>query len=407
MIFVGDDWAEAHHDVCVMTETGEQVAYEKLPEGIEGISRFHELVADHVSDPGEVVVGIETDQGLWVDALVAAGYQVFGLNPFAVARYREWHHLSGAKSDRADAKLLADVVRTDRQNHRRVAGDSDVASATKVLARSHQNLIWERQRHLNGLRSKLRDYYPAGVELLAALPRRDAVAVLGRAPTPDSGRRLTRSQIKAALKNAGRQRRLDQRADEIWEILHTAHLDGPSAVADAFGAMTSATVAIIVTIDAQISELADTLAECFKKHPDADIYLSLPGIGDVIGARILGEFGDDPNRYASAKSRRNYAGTSPLTRQSGKMKHVRARWIRKRRLYDAIDHWALSACNNSPGARALYDHRKGQGDGHHQALRAVGNRLVAFLHGCLKTGTLYDENIAWAHQQTTEIKKAA
>ncbi|MFV1963339.1 MAG: IS110 family transposase [Acidimicrobiia bacterium] len=407
MIFVGDDWAEAHHDVCLMTETGEPLGYWKLPEGIEGIGRFHGLVASHVSDPSQVVVGIETDRGLWVDALVAGGYQVFGINPLSVARYRAQHHLSGAKSDRADAKLLADLVRTGRQNHRQVAGDSDVAEATRVLARSHQNLIWERQRHLNGLRSRLRDYYPAGVALLTALPQRDAVAVLGRAPTPDVGHRLTKPQIKAALKKGGRQRRFEPRVDEIHQILGTKHLDTPPVVADAFGAATTATVSIITTIDAQIAELANALEQCFKKHPDAAIYLSLPGIGDVIGARVLGEFGDDPNRYATAKSRRNYAGTSPLTKQSGRKKIVMARWIRKRRLYDAIDQWALTACNTSPGAKALYNHRRAQGDWHHQALRAVGNRLVGFLHGCLKTRTLYDENIAWQHQEPTAIKKAA
>ncbi len=407
MIFVGDDWAEAHHDVCLMTDSGETVGYWKLDEGIEGLSEFHELVAGQVSDPGDVVIGIETDRGLWVDALVAAGYQVFGINPLAVARYRDRHHLSGAKSDRADARLLADVVRTDRHNHRQVAGDSDLSDAVKVLARSHQNLIWERQRHLNTLRSKLRDYYPAGVELLSVLPQRDAVAVLGRAPTPQAGRRLTKPQIKAALKKGGRQRRLDPRTDEIHQILRVGHLNGPDVVASAFGATTTATVAIIETITTQIDELGHALEECFREHPDAAIYLSLPGIGDVIGARVLGEFGDDPNRFTDAKSRRNYAGTSPLTRQSGTRKTVTARWIRKRRLYDAIDQWAFTACNTSPGARALYDHRKNQGDGHHQALRAVGNRLVGFLHGCLKTRTLYDEDTAWAHQQPATHAKAA
>jgi len=266
MIFVGDDWAEAHHDVCLMSDTGEVVGYSKLDEGVEGIGRFHELVAEHVSDPSQVVVGIETDRGLWVDALVAAGYQVFGINPLAVAKYRQRHHLSGAKSDRADAKLLADVVRTDRQNHRRVAGDSDLGEATKVLARSHQNLIWEKQRHLNTMRSRLRDYYPAGVDLLQNMPKRDALAILGRAPTPALGRSLTKTQIKAALKKGGRQRRLDLRTDEIQQILRTEHLDGPDVVADAFGAATTATVAIVAAINEQISELADALEECFRKH---------------------------------------------------------------------------------------------------------------------------------------------
>ena len=120
---------------------------------------MHELIAEHAEDPAQVVIGIETDRGLSVDALTAAGYQVFAVNPLAAARYRDRHHVSGAKSDASDAKLLADLVRTDRHNHRRIAGDSGAAEAIKVLARAHQSLIWARTRHTNGLRSALREYY--------------------------------------------------------------------------------------------------------------------------------------------------------------------------------------------------------------------------------------------------------
>ena len=407
MIFVGDDWAESHHDVCLMSDSGEPIGYWKLPEGVEGLSKFHELVSEHVSDPLEVVIGIEVDRGLWVDALVAGGYQVYGVNPLAVSRYRERHHLSGAKSDRADAKLLADMVRTDRQNHRQVAGDSDLGQAIKVLARAHQNLIWERQRHLNGLRSSLRGYYPAAVELVKTVPPRDAVAVLGYAPTPDTGRSLTKTQIKAVLKKGGRQRRIDPTTDTIQQLLRADHLDGSPVVAEALGATTVATVTIIATINTQITVLATAMETSFRKHPDADIYLSIPGIGDVLGARVLGEFGDDPKRYADGKSRRNYAGTSPITRQSGTHKTVMTRYRRNRRLYAAIDHCAFTATRTSNGAKALYDQRKARGDGHHQALRVVGNRLVGILHGCLKNGTLYNEDTAWAHRQQQPEQKAA
>ena len=124
MIFVGDDWAEDHHNVYVMDADGARLASRRLPEGLAGIRGFHELVAAHVEEPGQVVIGIETDRGLWVAALGAAGYQVFAVNPLAVARYRDRHQVSGAKSDAGDAKLLADLVRTDRHNHRPLAGDS-------------------------------------------------------------------------------------------------------------------------------------------------------------------------------------------------------------------------------------------------------------------------------------------
>ena len=163
MIFVGIDWAEEHHDVHVMNPDGQPLGRARVPEGIDGIARLHALVADHADDPAEVVVGIETDRGLLVTSLVAAGYQVYAVNPRAVDRYRDRHAMSGAKSDGGDAKVLADLVRTDRHNHRQVAGDSDLAEAVKVTARAHQNLIWTRQRQLNQLRSALREYYPGAL----------------------------------------------------------------------------------------------------------------------------------------------------------------------------------------------------------------------------------------------------
>src|SRR3954463_5742823 len=399
MLFVGDDWAEDHHDVYLMNDTGDRLASRRLPEGLAGIRVLYGVIAQDAEDPGQGGIGIETDRGLWVDALTAAGYQVFAVNPLAAARYRDRHHVSGAKSDASDAKLLADLVRTDRHNHRPIAGDSPDAEAIKVLARAHQNLIWARTRHTNGLRSALREYYPAALEAFDDLSDRDALAILGRAPTPPDAGRLSLSKIRSALKTAGRQRNLDTRALQIQEMLRTEQLAAPAAVTAAFGATTRATVGIIAELNHQITDLEAELATHFEAHPDADIYRSLPGLGVILGARVLGEFGDDPNRYTTAKSRKNYAGTSPLTIASGKKRAVLARHVRNRRLYDAIDQWAFCALQSSPGARLFYDHRRAAGDLHHQALRALGNRLVGNLHGCLRHHTHYDEHKAWAHRQ--------
>jgi transposase len=402
MIFVGDDWAEDHHDVYVMDAEGARLASRRLPEGLAGIAALHEVIADHAIEPKEVVIGIETDRGLWVQALGVAGYQVFAINPLAVARYRDRHQVSGAKSDAGDAKVLADLVRTDRHNHRALAGDSAEAEAIKILARAHQNLIWARTRHTNALRSALREYYPAALEAFENLHDRDALAVLGRAPTPTDAAHLSLAKIRSALKHGGRQRNIDTRAQEIAAVLRTAQLAAPAPLTAAFAATTRAAVGIISELNRQITELETELATHFETHPDADIYLSLPGLGVILGARVLGEFGDDPNRYTTAKSRKNYAGTSPLTVASGKKRAILARRVRNRRLYDAIDQWALGAINNSPGARAFYDQHRAAGDLHHQALRALGNRLVGILHGCLRHHTHYSEYTAWAHRQTTQ-----
>jgi hypothetical protein len=402
MLFVGDDWAQDHHDVCVMDEAGTQLAARRLSEGLAGIGQLHDLIAAYAEDPSEVLVGIEKDHGLWVGALAASGYRVYAINPMAVARYRDRHRVSGAKSDGADAKLLADLVRTDRHNHRPLEGDSAQAEAIKVLARAHQNLIWTRARQISTLRAGLLEYYPAALQAFPSLGDRDrdrdALAVLGRAPTPDKGARLSLSKVAAALKAGGRQRGIDERARQIQALLRSEQLTAPEAVTAAYGAATSAAVNIVVALTNQISAVETELAQHFRTHPDADIYLSLPGLGVILGARVLGEFGDDPNRFTDAKCRKNYAGTSPVTVASGRKHAVMARHVRNRRLYDALDRWAFATLKCSPGSRAFYDQHRAAGDTHHQALRALGNRLVGILHGCLRHHRPYSENKAWAHR---------
>jgi len=155
---------------------------------------------------------------------------------------------------------------------------------------------------------------------------------------------------------------------------------------------------VISALAAQIAALEAELADRFDQHPDAKIIRSLPGLGMILGARALAEFGDDPNRFDEAKSRKNYAGTSPITRASGKHRVVLARYARNRRLADVCYSWAFSAISVSPGARAFYDQRRAAGDTHHRALRALANRLVGILHGCLRHQTPYDEHTAWAHR---------
>ncbi len=398
LVFVGHDWAEAHHDVFVEDESGRKLAGGRLPEGVEGVSRFHEMVAPLVEEPSDVVVATETDRGLFVGSLVAAGYTVLAVNPLSTSRYRERHSTSGAKSDPGDARVLADLARTDRHNHRPIAGDSDLAEAVKVLARAHQNLVWSRQRQLNQLRSTLREFYPAALAAFDELGSGDTLAVLAIAPTPTLGRGLSRSKIASALRRGGRQRRVEERAEEIQQALRSPQLEAPTVIADAMGASATALVAVIVELTAQIQRLEAELADRFEQHPNAKVIRSLPGLGMILGARVLGEFGDDPNRYADTKSRKNYAGTSPITKASGTRKVVLARYARNRHLADACYLWAFSALTASPGARAFYDQHRAAGDTHHRALRALANRLVGLLHGCLRHATPYDENTAWGHR---------
>src|SRR3984885_4505527 len=399
-LFVGDDWAEDHHDVEVMDEAGKVLAKRRLAEGAAGIAQLHGLVGGFLGEDGDgadVLVGIETDRGPWVAALAAAGYLVFAVNPLQAAQFRDRHGVSGAKSDAGDAHALADMVRTDSHQLRPAAGDTPEAQGIKVLARAHKTMIWERTRAVQRLRHQLREYFPAALEAFDDLDAPDTLELLARAPEPGRAARLTRAQVSAALKRAGR-RNITDRATAILAALRSEQLGQPPALTAAYAAAVRSLVAVLVTLNEQVKILQGQVEEDFGRHPDAEIILSQPGLGPILGARVLAEFGDDPNRYADGKARRNYAATSPITRASGKKKVVAARFVHNDRLVDALNGQAFAALTASPGARAFYDQQRAAGHGHNDALRRLANRLVGVLHGCLKTRTLYHEDTPWAHR---------
>ncbi|WP_344515461.1 IS110 family transposase [Dactylosporangium maewongense] len=408
MMWIGDDWAEDHHDIEIQGDGGRRLVRARLPEGLEGITRLHALIAesmpaswvqlDPVQAAGRVRIGI--DRGAWVQALRGAGYRVYAINPMSVARYRERHSTSGAKSDAGDAHVLAEIVRLDHAHHRAVAGDSPAAEAVKLVARAHRNLIWDRTRQVLRLRAALREFFPAALHAFDDLTASDALELLDRAPDPDQAARLPRLTIVAALRRAGR-RNLDAKADVIQQTLRRDQLRQPGPVQHAYAAIVSSQVQLINTLNVEIAEFGQVVAEHFGRHRDAERYLSLPGLGPVLGARVLGEFGDDPHRYTDSKAPRNYAGTSPITRASGSRRVVLARYARNRRLGDAVHQWAFCAMRGSPGARAYYQALRQRGTSHQAALRQLSNRLIGILHGCLKTGTTYDEATAWAKPQPT------
>ncbi|MFF0284091.1 IS110 family transposase [Rhodococcus aetherivorans] len=411
MLFIGDDWAEGQHDIEVEDDTGHRLARMRLPEGVDGLARLHEVIAEHldtgtdstgIDDPtdGAVVLGIETDRGVWVSALLACGYRVYAINPMSAARYRERHCTSGAKSDAGDAHVLAEIVRVGRDHHRRIAGDSTQVEALKLLARAHQGMIWGRTRHLLRMRSALREYFPAALTAFAELTAPDTLALLRKAPDPRRAARLTTAQITAELARAHRRGDRTAKATRIRDALRAPSLRQPAAIEDAYAIVVAGQARMLEHLNEQIDQLEQEVKRSFRQHPGAEIVRSCPGLGDVLGARVLAEFGDDPHRYRNAKARKNYAGTSPITRASGKRKTVSARYARNRHLADACHQWAFCSLNTSPGARTYYDALRAREIGHHAALRQLGNRLVGILHGCLKTGTVYNEVTAWSQAPT-------
>ncbi len=400
-LFCGIDWSEEHHDVAVVDDTGALRGRAKVPNDPSGLCTLLALLAD-CGDSAEqpIPVAIERPDGLLVASLRATGRPVFAINPLSVSRYRDRHSLSGKKSDAGDALVLAHILRTDLPAHRPLPVDSDLAQAIAVLARAQQDAVWDRQQLGNRLRSLLLDYYPAAVAAFAGLShggltRPDARAVLSLAPSPARAATLTRRQLLATLTKAGRVRLVSADVERLHQLFRAEQLRLPAVVEAAFARQLRALLRQLDAACAAQDELTAAVEEAFAKHPDAAVLTSFPGVGPLVGARLLAEIGDDRHRFTDARALKAYAGTAPVTRASGRSTAVSARRIKNQRLAATGYVWAFAALRPSPGARAHYDRRRATGDRHTEALRNLTNRLLGCLHHCLQTGNLYAEQRAF------------
>ncbi len=400
-LFCGIDWAEAHHDVAVIDQTGRVVARARIGNDAAGFAQLLGMLAeagDTARDP--VPVAIETDRGLLVAALRATGRAIYAINPLSASRYRSRHQPSGAKSDAADAVLLANILRTDADAHRPLQADTDLARAVRVLARAQQDAVWSRQQLGNQVRTLLKDFYPAALRAFAALPegglaRRDARTVLAAAPSPAAAARLTRAQLRSLLRKAGRQRNIDADVERLRGVFHGEYLHQPVVVEHAMGIQLGSLLGQFEAACTAADELAEAARSHFEQHPDATIITSFPGLASLAGARVLAEIGDDRNRFADARGLKAFAGSAPITRASGKKTVVLHRHIKNRRLTAVGSIWAISSLRASPGARRHFDARRAAGDWNRQAQRHLFNKFLGQLHHCLQTRCPYDEHRAF------------
>lgn len=402
----GIDWAESHHEVALVDEQGDVIARARIDTGAQGFTTLLALIAEHGGTATDTPVAIETDKNLIVVALADAGFTVYPINPRAAARYRERHGQAGGKSDPGDAAVLAHILRTDRHMHRRLPDVSEGGRAVKALACQHQEAIWALQQTVSRLRSVLLEFYPQALQAFPNLAHKTALTVLAAAPSPGAGQRLTRRRMVTLLQRAGRGNH-PALVDQILDALHTPALRQPPQVEQALAHTVSGLLTIIVAMQRAVASLETELATVFDQHPKAAIIRSAPGLGPILGARVLAEIGDDPQRFSDANSLRAFAGTAPVTMASGRSHYVKARKIRNKRLSDACHWWAFSMLTKSPGARAHYDRRRAAGDRHNAALRNLANKLLGRLWWCLAHGLLWDDDAAWPPQSEDRNQAAA
>jgi transposase len=328
----------------------------------------------------------------------------------AAARYHERGAVSRKKSDHLDAMTLAGILRTDRDLHRMLPADTELAKAVAILARAQQDAVWDRTQAGNKLRSHLREYYPG---FLAAFPTAEQYAspaartILAAAPTPATGARLTLAQLRSLLTRAGRVRGIEAEAQRIKQALRCEQLHQPPLVQAAMGEKTKAMLGQFEAACRAATDLEAAAVEAFRQHPDSEIITSLPGLGMLLGARLLGEIGDDPGRFADARGLKAFAGAAPVTRASGKSLSVTRRRVKNDHLAATGYSWAFSALTASPGGKALYQRCCDAGQYHAAGLRRLFNKLLGSLYHCLQTRTPYDEATAFPDTAPKELQLIA
>ncbi len=375
------------------------IRVEATPEVVsEVLALLRGLRSSHRHSRTQVPVAIETPHGLLVAALRAKRQPVVVINPSSVARYRGRVSPARKKSNRTDAVLLANILRTDGTLHRAMPRTSEQAAAITVLARAQRRAVHTRQYHANQVRSLLREFYPAALlawqDLPGGIVRAEARAVLALAPTPSLAAVLRKRAIADTIAGAGRVRLVDDHAERLRCVFQQHHLRQPPDVEAAMGEQVKAAVGLLDQACTAVDQLTLATTDAFRAHPHAPLYASFPGCGPIIGAGLLGELGDDPDRF-TVRGLRAYAGAAPLTWESSSSRTVTHRRIANHNLKALGHNWAFTSLTRSPGCRAHYDRRREKGDRYAAALRNLYGRLLSGLHYCLKNGVSYRDEVAF------------
>jgi len=391
--FAGFDWASDHHDVVVVDGRGTVVEDFRIEETAEGWQRLRERLCRYA----DLAVVVETCCGSAVERLLEAGFAIYPVNPMAAKRYRERKAPAGTKTDRMDAWSLADALRSDGHAWRALQPDDPLTVELRLLCRDEIGLIAQRTALINQLRAALREYYPVALQAFEDWTMRSSWAFVERFPTP------------AALVQAGKRR---------WEkFLHTHKLYRPEtyasrlalfATADQFcgsPAVTQAKSMLATGLAVQLRVLQDQLdryrariEELFARHPDHDLFGSLPGAGCKLAPRLLAELGDDRARFDSAEGLQCYVGTAPVSYQSGKVRKARFRRSCNKLLRQTVHLWAGLSLKVCPWAQAYYEKKRSEGKSYACALRCLAQRWLKILWKMWQTRTRYDAELHQRNQ---------
>lgn len=408
MLGIGIDWAEEFHDVALGTVEKGVVEQFWIVHGPDGVASLVERALRLEPDPAEIRVVLETRHGLLVEALVDAGFTVVPVNPDLVARRRG---PARKKDDAEDARICCLIALDRHANLKTLIPHGELGGELRAIGRDDERAARDQRRLLNRLRADLQATYPAALTLAGKdLGSPTVLRLLERWPSQPELAAASREDIEAFAR-AGRHGWPERFADRVTAALATPSLTPRDYLVRAKAAGIRLAAVQLLALHQARRGWEQRMAELLlggrrsgrdhtvkdpdpgKAFPGGDIYLSFPGLGDRLAARVAGEIGEHIGQFDTPNGLQCYAGRAPVTRRSGKSDFVVARRLAHNRyLGDAVHQWAFCSLTRSGWAREFYDTKISTGKSHHAAVRALGNRWLEVLWHCLTKGVLYDEN---------------
>lgn len=390
MYYVGIDWADENHHAYITDDSGEKLASFPLEHNEGGMSKLQNMVYRFSRKLDNVLFSLETDKGLLVSTLMDWGYTVYPINPKAVDRYRDRYKTSGIKSDEFDACVLANILRTDRSRFQPILSDSQLSRELKVLTRDREKLVSDRTRLSNRLTAILKAYYPAALELFSQVAQPITLSFLTKYPTYEDAKKMSFGEFKRFLSENRYPH--PKRARKIYERLQQPHLECEDMLTRTKSRLMLATLSQLGLLMDEIQSYEKEIKKLLESHPDANIFLSLPGSGDIISARFIAELGDNRDRYEKAEDVQAESGSAPITIQSGKKKYVRFRRSCKKPFRNTIHTFAFCSISKCAWAREHYDQQITAGKTHSQAVRSLSNKWMKIIFTLWKRGEMYNED---------------
>ena len=375
-VYIGIDWADDHHDIHVTDDSAVALDSFSISHSYDGMKKLRERLGKSSSDPGNVLVAVESHQGLLIYALLEAGYLVYPINPKAMDRYRDRYRMSSSKSDPKDAMVLANILRTDLHLYKPLPRETVADARLRQLTRSHKSLGQQKTKMLNQLTTQLKSYYPIALRLFSRLDHKITLAFLERFPTPEKAAAASLEDLRKFFQKQGYSQQW--KVTFIYESLQQPSLRAPKELEEVHQTIVLSLVPVIRSLRDEIEKLANEIGKEFKHNPAHEIFSSLP-TGEITAARLNGELGSDGTRYPTREYVQTAAGTAPVTRRSGKTIVIFFRWQCNKHLRAAFQDLARESVKQCAWARQYFAEQMRLGHKPSRAYRALANRWAAII----------------------------